>query len=121
MSAFLCSDRHFAVIAKHLFPADVQSQQFFADHLKRENIDSVNWRYQHHGKPTRRTKCNLAAATDKDVQIYTLHDILRLLDCVDYQSCEHPTYNSTQYKLAERLLKSLGADAMLARRGLWSI
>lgn len=118
MSAFICSDKQFAVVAKHLFPADVQAQQFFADHLKRENIASVNYRYN---ERTRRTKCNLDHATDDDVRLYTVHGILRLLECVDYQSCEHPDYDSTQYKLAKRLLESLGADAELARPGLWAI
>ena len=120
MSAFLCSDKHFAVVAKHLFVTE-DAQQFFADHLKRENIKSVNYRYAHHGKPMRFRKVNLFAATPDDVQTYTIHDILRLLECVEYQSCEHPDRNEVPSVLAERLLKSLGADAELARPGLWSI
>jgi hypothetical protein len=44
MSAFICSDKHFAVVAKALFASPTQAQQF-ADALKRENIKSVNHRY----------------------------------------------------------------------------
>lgn len=117
MSAFLCSDKHFAVVAKHLFVTE-DAQQFFADHLKRENIKSVNYRYN---ERARFRKVNLAAATPDDVQTYTIHDILSLLECVEYQSCEHPDRNEVPSVLAMRCLRAQGADAELARPGLWAI
>ena len=76
MSAFVCSDKHFAVVAKYLFPGDLMRQQFFADHLKRENIKSVNHRYNEH---TRFRKVNLDDATADDLRLYNMHDALRLL------------------------------------------
>jgi hypothetical protein len=117
MSAYICSDKHFAVVAKALF-AQPHNQQSFANHLKRENIRSVNHRYR---EKTRVTRVNLDAATPIDVNAYMGHDILRLLQCIDYQSCEHPDYDDTMYKLAVRVLEAQGADAAKARENLWSI
>ena len=117
MSAFICSDKHFAVVAKALF-ADKYEQQLFANHLKRENIRSVNYRYN---EKTRVTRVNLNAASDADVRQYDGSDILKLLNCIDYQSCEHPDYDSTMFKLATRLLKLQGANEKVAKPNLWSI
>jgi len=117
MSAYICSDKQFAVIAKAMF-AEPRNQQTFANHLKRENIKSVNYRYK---ETTRFTKVNLNAATQEEVNGYFGHDILKLLYCVDYQSCEHPDYDDTQYKLVARLLQAQGADSEQSQPNLWSI
>ena len=117
MSAFICTDKHFAVVAKALFASETSAQQF-ADALKQENIRSYNYCYK---KKTRITRVNLNAATPIDVNAHLGHDILRLLQCIDYQSCEHPNYDDTLYKLAVRVLESQGADAAKARENLWSI
>ena len=117
MSAFLCSDKHFAVVAKHLFTTE-RAQQDFADHLKRENIKSVNWRYN---ERSRFHKVNLFAATPDDVQTYTIHDILRLLECAEYQSCEHPDHNEVPSVLAMRCLRAQGANTDKVQPNLWAI
>jgi hypothetical protein len=111
MSAFICSDRHFATVAQWLF-SDAHAAQLFADALKRENIKSVNHRY---GEKTRFRRVNLAQA---DLAKLTHHDILCLLECINYQSCEHPTYNNIFYKLAHRLLMASGAQS--DQSSLWS-
>lgn len=117
MSAFICSDKHFAVVAKAMF-AELHEQQAFANHLKRENIRSVNYRYK---EKTRFSKVNLEAAKAADVRQYDGHDIHQLLDCIDYQSCEHPDYDATMYKLATRLLSAQGSNPKAAKPNLWSI
>jgi hypothetical protein len=118
MSAFICSDKHFAVVAKALFASPIVAQRF-ADALKRENIKSFNHRYN---ESTRFRKVNLKAATADDVKQYDGHDILCLLNCIDYQSCEHPDYNNTYLGLAERLLEAQGNRCSSSTKpNLWAI
>lgn len=117
MSAFLCSDKHFAVVAKALFTNGTAAQQF-ADALKRENLKSVNHRY--HLK-TRFHSVNLDSATAADVAQYYGSDIVVLLECIDYQSCEHPDYDRTRIDLALRWLSANGANKTTAKLNLWSI
>lgn len=117
MSAFLCSDKHFAVVAKALFTNGTAAQQF-ADALKRENIKSVNHRYS---PKTRFRKVDLDSATAADVAQYDGSDILVLLKSIDYQSCEHPDYDRTRIDLAERWLSANGASVLTATPNLWSI
>jgi hypothetical protein len=103
MSAFICSDRQFATVARFFFSADFKAAQHFADHLKRENVRSVNHRY---GEKTRFSRVNMAEACDG----FTPDDIAAMLACIDYQSCEHPTYNVGPLQLANRLLIATGAN-----------
>jgi len=118
MSAFICSDKHFAVVAKALFAQHTSAQQF-ADALKRENIKSVNYRY---GESTRFRKVDMNTATPDDVNQYDGHDLLCLLTCIDYQSCEHPDYDRTRIDLAERLLRAQGNKRRLSTKpNLWAI
>ena len=117
MSAFICSDKQFAVVAKALFAGGTSAQQF-ADALKRENITSYNHRYN---EKVRVTRVKLDSATPDDMRLYSGHDILMLLRCIDYQSCEHPTYNRTLLDLAERFLEASGSTDDEAQPNLWSI
>lgn len=117
MSAFICSDKHFAVVAKALF-SKPKNQQVFADQLKLENVRSVNYRYN---EKTRFRRVNLNAATPEEVNQYLGHDIARLLECIDYQSCEHPDYDDTFFNLAMRILSAQGANPNQATPNLWSI
>jgi hypothetical protein len=118
MSAFICSDKQFAVVAKALF-ASPAAAQHFADALKRENIKSFNHRYD---ETVRFRKVNLDAATYDDVNQYDGHDIMCLLACIDYQSCEHHDYNNTHFLLAERLLHAQGNRCSSSTKpNLWAI
>lgn len=118
MSAFICSDKHFAVVAKALFAHPTAAQQF-ADALKRENIKSFNRRYN---EKNRFRKVDLDAATYDDVNQYDGHDIMCLLACIDYQSCEHRDYNNTHFLLAERLLHAQGNRCSSSKKeNLWAI
>lgn len=83
MSAFICSDLHFSAIAYYiegLNPA-VNAQEL-ANRLKSINIDSVNYRYK---EKTRKTKCKL----QRDNRQLTIADVIRLIQCWSYQSCEN--------------------------------
>ena len=115
MSAFMCTDTQFAVVAKFLFD-DAALAQSFADGLKRENIRSVNYRYK---ESSRFSPVKLSAISDADMARYTMHDALKLLECIDYQSCEHPTYNKVPYELASSLLIARGARS--SQSSVWSV
>ena len=92
MSAYVCSDRHIASIATAyaaLLPD--QDPQAIADQLKAINIDSVNYRYAHHGDPSPIEPCSLAEVAPD----LTPPDLVALCSCLDYQSCERPDYDGS--------------------------
>jgi hypothetical protein len=113
MSAFICTDRHIATIATALF-ADKRQAQAAANHFKRENIRSVNYRYK---ERTRATKCDMAQAAD--LNKFTGHDIAAMLNCLDYQSCEHPDRDLLVINLCARILDHQGAKASQSK--IWAI
>lgn len=80
MSAFILSDKHFSAIAYYIGNITDIDPQIIADKLKAINIDSVNFRYN---EKTRKTKCKLCSVD------YTKFDIIRLIQCWSYQSCEN--------------------------------
>lgn len=84
MSAFILSDKHLSTIA-HMFTPSLFTVQDFANKLKRINIESVNHRYSHHGKPQRVTKCKLHPLESGK---YNRHDFAALAHCWIYQACE---------------------------------
>lgn len=113
MSAFICTDKHIATLAKALF-ADRKQAQDAANHFKRENIRSVNYRYK---EKTRVSKCDMAQAVD--LNKYTGHDIASLLACLDYQSCEHPDRDLLVFNLCSRVLEHQGAKR--SEGSVWAI
>jgi hypothetical protein len=112
MSAFICTDKHIATIAAALF-ADKRQAQDAANHFKRENIRSVNYRYK---EKTRATKCDMSQA---NLGPYTGHDIAAMLNCLDYQSCEHPDRDLLIINLCARILDHQGAKA--SKSSVWAI
>lgn len=81
MSAFILTDRHFSAIAYYCSAMNENvNPQTLADQLKRVNIQSVNYRY---GEKTRATRCKLVATPG-----LTHADIMQLVACWSYQSCE---------------------------------
>ncbi len=82
MSAFICSDKHFSIIAYYIEGSNPSiNPQELADKLKSINIQSVNYRYN---EKTKKTKCKLT----RDNINYSTSDIIRLIQCWNYQSCE---------------------------------
>ncbi len=116
MSAWIATDKHIASVAMFI---SKDFAQRIADVLKRENINSVNYRY---GEKTRRTKCNLK----KGVELNAV-DAYSLMQSLDYQSCEHPEWESTEaHSLLQAAMKGIeayaivrGKDGMLL--GAWSL
>lgn len=85
MSAYILSDLHFSTIAIYIHHLeDNIGIQELADKLKSINIDSVNYRY---GEKTRKAKCKII--NDFNNTRYTKYDIIRLIQCWEYQSCEN--------------------------------
>jgi hypothetical protein len=115
MSAFICSDKHIATCASHVFNHNPHAAQRFADELKRENIRSVNYRYNE------RTRFKPVDMTQSAHAEYTPADAVKLLECLDYQSCEHVDYDPTRIACAMGLLIARGANLTMAKQGLWSI
>jgi hypothetical protein len=91
MSAFILSDLHFSVLAYYVGNITDIDPQVIADKLKSINIESVNYRYK---EKTRKTKCKLQHSGDN----YSTADIIRLIQCWSYQSCEN------QYSLDYRMM-----------------
>lgn len=112
MSAYICSDRHIATIANFAANGDLESAQKIADSLKRENIKSVNFRYN---EKTRATKCNISDYW-KEANI---NDVFCLVRCLDYQSCERPDHQGILLSTIENMLSRFGADA--TKSNAWSI
>jgi len=117
MSAFILSDKHFSVIAYAIEGLNpLVNPQELANKLKRINIESVNYRYN---EKTRVSKCKLQH-TGKN---YSIADIIRLISCWNYQSCENQ--GSLDYIITEAFLFSFfdqkTIDDSRNNSDLWSI
>ena len=114
MSAFICSDKHISTVAQYFFALDPAGAQSFADSLKRENILSVNYRYQEN-EPI--TPVNMKTADP--LGAHSVHDIAGLVACLEYQSCEHPEFNGKLLGYCAQIAKNLGGDKKQSK--FWSI
>lgn len=115
MSAFICSDLHIATVAAGLHTLFGVDALKFANEAKRENIKSVNYRYRE------KTRFSVVKTTGQESWGCT-GDLLALMSCLDYQSCEHSgwsgSYAQTVLQLCARLLEKEGTQAT---PGIWSI
>ena len=113
MSAFICSDVHFATIAAAVFPQDPEYAQDFANKLKSINIDSFNTRYR---ETTRKTKCKLSGG-----MLLNSADVAGLIKCWIYQSSENPA--NIDFVVYAGFLKKWVKDngAENSRSDYWSI
>lgn len=107
MSAWIASDRHIASVAKYYAEHRGVSIQRVANLLKRENIQSVNYRY---GDETPVTPCDIHDAMDLE-----LADVYSLASSLDYQSCETPTYKSRRASEVLELIKHMVHDEASVR------
>lgn len=123
MSAYICSDRQFQTIAEYAAEYMGASAAIVADVLKRENIRSVNTRYN---EKTRFSKVTFKASNSLASSGFNNTDIVALCDCVGYQSCENNDYQQT---IAASLLNMIKLHADRASQlasektqsNLWSI
>ena len=94
MSAFICEDGQFEAAVNgwvtHIQRnPGLQRMADIANLLKRENIRSVNWRYNE------RTKFKPVDFTAK-VSNASIWQVIQWLKCIDYQSCERNDYEKSE-------------------------
>jgi hypothetical protein len=99
VSAFICADDQFEAVVNGWYrymqyakrtPEELQAM---ADTLKRENIRSVNWRYNEH---TKFKSCKFVAQPKDSKPAYSIEQIIQWLLCIEYQSCERDDYESSK-------------------------
>jgi hypothetical protein len=126
MSAHVCSDTQFATLVATVAtmkysPVKPGEEQAVASLLKRENIRSVNYRYNQHD---RIAPCDMSKAT---LGGWTLTGLINLARCIDYQSCERPDYEKSRAHhmliriIAFLLLEMPEVDQRLKANPTWSI
>ncbi len=117
MSAFICSPDHisalvrFACVNKVTFYVGNPSrslgagnEQEIVDILYAENVTSVNYRYSHHEQePTTGCVYNPNAKRISPVEA------IKLASSLDYQSCEHPEWESS---IAHEIVESIKSEAI---------
>lgn len=121
MSAFIVSGEHIAAIVGSQAAHDRWHSTFSvsdlltaAGILAAENARSVNTRYAHHNQPE-----DPPNVTGKRIQHYiknplTPVQLLKAIQCLDYQSCETDDWNTTR---AFNLLQTYQSRAIAALPG----
>lgn len=104
MSAFICSKLHIQTIAfnyvRHIEPNNFSSDRVLqvSNILYKENITSVNHRYRE------KTKTSGWKKLDKKIEPISLMQLYKLVQCLDYQSCEHLLWQTSDaYKMIKEL------------------
>ena len=135
MSAFICSDYHIGRMAAFLVAergkylaydvalnAKSDRAGQVAAALARENLSSVNHQYQESGGAAAMLaegvteagyvlRCRLAARagwTDE----HTPAQMMKAARCYEYQSCEHPEWNTSQARVLANLVYREAADKL---------
>jgi hypothetical protein len=111
MSAFIISDPHFSVIAHYVADNTGINPQIIADKLKRINTESVNHRY------TEKTRFSRVKLQDKITE-YSEIDIIKLIQCWRYQSCENAL--SLDFMMMDALLLSYFNHAQIKQSSIYS-
>jgi hypothetical protein len=130
MSAFICSDDHISALVRFACVNNVTfwfgnpsrklgagDEQEIVDILYAENVKSVNYRYIHdEPEPTGGCVYNPNARTLTPVEA------IKLAQSLDYQSCEHPEWATSE---AFGITRTLKAEAIRRLPGYelaeWSI
>jgi hypothetical protein len=99
MSAFICSKLHIQTIAvNYVNHMQKGSAIEIANILYKENVVSVNYRY------SLNKKTNGWKTLDKNIKPISLMQLYKLIQCLDYQSCEHFNWpNSDACKILKEL------------------
>ena len=114
MSAYICAPEHTGALAAFAAQhnsaiheccgsglSTIDIAKSVASLLMQANVDSVAYRYseKNTSDPKRSLKTEIFAA------LYMLHppalqpiDIIRMAGCLEYQSCEHPTWDGSRAK-----------------------
>lgn len=95
MSAFVVSEKHIQALAHAVQGARVARETVYevADILWAENVASVCYRYREEPGAYLRPEWVFGLPIPRsDVQL------LKAIDCYEYQSCEHPGWNDSRAK-----------------------
>ena len=110
MSAFVVSQNHINAIVNYAnkvlskWDSTYSDPQAIGQILLDENIRSVSHRYAHHGpEPAQKFRWKLADKTVSAVQM------LKLLSCLHYQSCETEDFDSTK---AAKLIRDMTSNTI---------
>ena len=128
MSAFIVSDNQIAVVvaaynAALYQPLPQEQLQAMANELKRENIRSVNWRYN---ERSRLPKYGVRFNESLDGN-FTTAMVINMANCIEYQSCERPDYEKSKaFALLNQIRLELyrhqfGETVERQASGVWSI
>lgn len=114
MSAFICSDKHISAIVRWACRNNVSvwfgnpsrslrsgDEQEIVDILYAENVKSVNYRY-----PASEPEATTGCVYDQDAPTLEPVEVIKLIQSLEYQSCEHPTWAISDAKEILRVLKS---------------
>lgn len=128
MSAFICNDYHISYIIeagiRHKAWVNVgasydymteQNAQHFYEVLKRENIRSVNRRYN-----------KTTPALDLGFRCYVPHvseiQALKAIACLEYQSCEHKEWETSHaLKVLQAIKDAIFRDLPGYKEAAWEI
>lgn len=114
MSSFILSDKHFQIIAEYIKSESPSFDcQDFANRLKRINIESVNYRYNEKTRFSKVKFNNQFSYSD-----YDKFDIIRLIQCWSYQSCENAA--NIDYMIMDAYLLSLFDNNELEQSKIYS-
>ena len=110
MSAFVVSNKHlntiisYAIEKEYFYGID-GSPEAMGEILFNENIRSVNYRYGDE------IENNTYQFERVNVSEFTARGIIKLVKCLDYQSCECPDYEQTKaFKALRSLVWNLSSE-----------
>ena len=124
MSAFICSDYHVSVLANYAFEQGVNyywrnqyrkcaDPEEIGAILMKENIRSVNYRYQERNKISFEYDASVVGNMPDNAQI------LQAAFCLNYQSCERDDWPKSE---AHAILLAIVYDASHAfSKGAWGL
>jgi len=128
MSAFICSDNHISAIVKWATRNNVSiwygnpsrslcagGEQELVDILYAENVESVNYRYKGDDPIT-------GCVYDPTSPILAPVAVIKAVQSLEYQSCEHPGWETSD---AKEILQAIQSEAIRRLPGYelaeWSI
>ncbi len=108
MSAYVCSKQHIQTIAAAYAEMFTDDTLRVLNILHKENVKSVNYRYDQTTKLTSFRKVDTIKPVSK-MQLF------KLIECLNYQSCEHDGwYTSKAYSRLELLRGYILKDVLAA-------
>lgn len=128
MSAFICSDKHISAIVKWVSRHNVSvwfgnpsrklgpgDEQELVDILYAENVKSVNYRYNENDATT-------GCVYDLGAPELGSVEVIKLVQSLEYQSCEHDEWDTSDAKEILLAMKSAAVSRLPGYESAeWSI